>query len=359
MLTRSSLSTRAVNVSAVTDPEDDHLPGCLRRPERGLGCPLARPPLVSPRVTTSHSDTDPGGAARRVVLWAFVAEAILAGGNSVAIRFSNRELEPLWGASLRFAIAAVLVASVMAARRIPVPKGTLLAGAAVFGLFQFAGAFGLYYYALVEIQAGLGQTLLALVPLATLILAVSQRLERLRLTAVLGAVISLTGVAVMSRAPLQASVSWVSLIAVLGSVVCFGQALIIVRRLPPIHPVALNTVGMTASLPVLLAAAWVRGERLATPSLPETWVAVAYVAAVGSVVVFLLQVFVVQRWSASRTSYVMVLIPIVTVALSAWLDQEPITPGLLGGGLLIIVGVYIGALRSRAPQNPRPDGSPA
>jgi hypothetical protein len=30
-------------------------------------------------------------------LVAFVAEAILAGGNSVAIRISNRELDPLWG----------------------------------------------------------------------------------------------------------------------------------------------------------------------------------------------------------------------------------------------------------------------
>jgi drug/metabolite transporter (DMT)-like permease len=43
----------------------------------------------------------------------------------------------------------------------------------------------------------------------------------------------------------------------------------------------------------------------------------------------------------------MVLIPIVTVALSAWLDEEPITVGLLVGGAIIIVGVYIGALRQR------------
>ncbi len=293
--------------------------------------------------------------APRVVLWAFIAEAILAGGNSVAIRFSNRELEPLWGASLRFAIAAVLVGTLLAAMSIKLPRGRLLAGAALFGLFQFAGAFGLYYFALVEIQAGLGQTLLALVPLATLILAVMQRLERLRIAAVLGAVISLTGVAIMSREPLQGSVSWVSLLAVLGSVVCFAQALVIVRRLPPIHPVALNTIGMAASVPVLLAAALARGESLAMPSLPETWLAIGYVAAVGSVVVFLLQVFVVQHWSASRTSYVMVLIPIVTVVLSAWLDQEPITAGLVAGGALIIVGVYIGALRQMSPHHTTPE----
>jgi hypothetical protein len=41
----------------------------------------------------------------------------------------HRELEPFWGASLRFAIAAVLVASVMAAMNLRLPKGRLLAGA--------------------------------------------------------------------------------------------------------------------------------------------------------------------------------------------------------------------------------------
>lgn len=232
--------------------------------------------------------------------------------------------------------------------RIRIPRGRLLGGTVAYGLFQFAGAFGLYYFALVEIQAGLGQTLLALVPLATLLLAVMQKLERLRVAALVGALTSLAGVAVISSEPLRGSVSLASLAAVLGSVLCFAQALVIVRRLPPVHPVALNTVGMAASVPALLAASLLRGETLALPSLPETWVAVAYVAAIGSVIVFLLQVFVVQHWSASRTAYVMVLIPIVTVALSAWLDQEPITIGLLIGGTLIVLGVYIGALRQPA-----------
>ncbi len=296
--------------------------------------------------TESKSNHEVRADSRHIVLWAFLAEAILAGGNSVAIRFSNRELEPLWGAALRFFLAVLLIATVMAVMRIRVPRGKLLVGAMGFGLFQFAGAFGLYYYALVEIQAGLGQTLLALVPLVTLILAVAQGLERLRIAAVLGAVIALAGVALISREPLQGSVSPLSLLAVFGSVLCFAQALVIVRRLPPIHPVALNTVGMAVSVPLLIAASLIRGEGLALPTLSDTWVALAYVAAIGSVVVFLLHVFVVQHWSASRTSYVMVLIPIVTVALSAWLDQEPITAGLVAGGLLVILGVYIGALRS-------------
>jgi len=45
----------------------------------------------------------------RVALTAFVTYTVLAGGNAVCIRFSNRELAPLWGASLRFALAAALL----------------------------------------------------------------------------------------------------------------------------------------------------------------------------------------------------------------------------------------------------------
>ena len=55
--------------------------------------------------------------SERVALAAFVAQAVLAGGNAVGIRFSNRELAPLWGAGLRFALAAALLLTVMAVLR--------------------------------------------------------------------------------------------------------------------------------------------------------------------------------------------------------------------------------------------------
>lgn len=43
------------------------------------------------------------------------------------------------------------------------------------------------------------------------------------------------------------------------------------------------------------------------------------------------------------------IIPFVTVSLSAWLDQEQVGLELVAGGLLIIAGVYMGALRRARP----------
>lgn len=290
------------------------------------------------------------GDRERAVLAAFVASAVLAGGNSVAIRFSNRELGPLWGAGLRFLLAAVLLVAVIAILKLAVPRGRALAGVLLWGLFQFGGAFGLYYYALVRVHAGLGQTLLALVPLATLLLAVVQRQERLRAAAVVGTILGLVGVGFISRDPLRESVPLLSVLAVLGSVLCFAQAAVLVRRFPPVHAVTMNAVGMTAAAAVLIGGSAIAGEPHVLPDRVATWVALGYVVTVGSVVVFLLYVFVLQHWTASRAAYVMVLIPFVTVVLSAWLDDEPVGAGLLLGGLLILTGVYVGALRTvRAP----------
>jgi drug/metabolite transporter (DMT)-like permease len=281
----------------------------------------------------------------RSTVAAFVLSAVLAGGNAVGIRFSNRELDPLWGAALRFLTAAALFVALMAVLRLAVPRRRALLGAALFGLLQFGATYGLAYYALVELHAGFGQVLLALVPLLTLLLATAQGQERLRAAAVAGALLALVGVVLMSSAPIRESVPPLSLVAVLVSALCFAQAAVLVRRLPPVHPVAMNAVGMTAGAVALLVASLLAGEPHRLPDDPETWVAVSYLVTLGSMGVFLLYLYVLRRWAASRAAYAFVLIPIVTVVLSAWLDDEAVGPELLLGGALVLLGVYIGALR--------------
>jgi drug/metabolite transporter (DMT)-like permease len=284
--------------------------------------------------------------SERVALAAFVTYSLLAGGNAVCIRFSNRELDPLWGAGLRFALASALLLAVMALLRLTVPRGRALTGALLYGALNFGGAFALAYYALVRLHAGFGQILLAIAPLATLVLAVVWRQERFRAAALAGCLLSLAGIAVMSQAPLRESVPLPSLLAAIGSVLCFAQAALLVRRFPPVHPVTMNAAGMAVGAALLLAASAVAGEQWRLPSQAETWFAVAYLVVVGSGVVFVLYVVVLRRWAASRVAYGFVIVPFVTVVLSAWLDDERITAGPALGGLLVLAGVYVGALRS-------------
>jgi drug/metabolite transporter (DMT)-like permease len=294
------------------------------------------------------------GGSERVTLAAFVAGSVLAGGNGVAIRFSNRELDPLWGATLRFVLAALPLLLLARALRLALPRGRALAGAVAFGLLQFAATFALLYYALVELHAGFTQIILALVPLLALGLAVAEREERFRAGALLGGVLAVVGVAVLSGAALPSPLPLLALLAALGAAVCFAQAAVLVRILPPVHPVAMNAVGMSSGAAALFVLAVLAGDEIALPRKAATWEAVAYVALFGSIAVFLLYLFVLGRWEASRASYSFVLIPIVAIVVSAWLDDEPVGLGLVLGGALVLCGVYVGALR--APTRVRSPG---
>lgn len=299
------------------------------------------------------------GTGDRVALTAFLASTLFSGGNAVGIRFSNRELEPLWGAGLRFSLAAAILLAAAAALRLALPRGRALMGAILFGALNFGGAFALAYYALVRLHAGFGQTLLALVPLATLLLAVLQRQERFQVRALGGALVALAGIAVMSGAPAGDSVPVLSILAAVGSALCFAQAAVVVRRFPPVHPVAMNALGMTVGAALLVAAAAIRSEPFALPERVATWTAIGYLVVLGSVVNFVLYVVVLRYWAASRAAYLFVLVPFVTVAVSIWLDDEPVGPGLAVGGVLVLAGVWVGALRPQSAEHAGKAGAAA
>jgi drug/metabolite transporter (DMT)-like permease len=277
-----------------------------------------------------------------------VTGTVLAGGNAVGVRVSNRELDPLWGAGLRFLLAASLLGAVMAVMGLTLPRGRALRGVLVYGTLIFGGAFSFTYYALVDIHAGLGQTLLALVPLATLLLAALQRQERLRLAAVVGTSLSIVGIGVISGVSGSDSAPAFSLLAVFGAVLCFAQATVLVRHFPLVHPVTANALGMAIGAAILVALSLILKESIVLPERGATWLALAYLVVLGSGPVFVLYVVVVRLWGASRAAYAFVLIPLVTVLLSAWIDNEPIGAGLVLGGLLVLAGVYVGALRPAA-----------
>jgi drug/metabolite transporter (DMT)-like permease len=110
------------------------------------------------------------------------------------------------------------------------------------------------------------------------------------------------------------------------------------------HPVAMNFVAMSIGALVLLIVAAAAGERLVLPDEGETQLALVYLVA-ATVGLFLLVLAVVQRWTASATSYVFVLMPVVAIAVGALIADEKITPTTVLGGAIVCVGVLVGAVR--------------
>ena len=84
------------------------------------------------------------------VLAVFVAVVLIGGTNFVAVRFSNRELPPFWGAGLRFAIAGLLLVGFARWRGIPLPLGSALPGVALLGVINIGLAYALAYWGLLQ-----------------------------------------------------------------------------------------------------------------------------------------------------------------------------------------------------------------
>jgi drug/metabolite transporter (DMT)-like permease len=279
----------------------------------------------------------------RTTTAAFLLIVLLAGGNGVAIRFSNHELAPLWGATLRFVVASAVLLAAVRIWRLALPRGQALIGAVLYGLLGFALTFGLAYTALVDVGAGLAQIVLAMVPLFTFLLAVVQGLERFRWQSLLGCAVALAGIAIVFGEQVEAAVPVVSLLAIVAGAASMAESNVVIKRYPRAHPLATNAVAMGAASVALLLATLIAGQRITVPVGMQTWLAVGYVSVLGSVGVFSLFLYVLARWSASSSSYVMLLIPLVTVALGAALDREAVTPAYFLGGPLVLLGTYIGA----------------
>ena len=285
-----------------------------------------------------------GRSPDALALGAFAVAVTLGGANFLAVRFSNRELAPFWGAGLRFALAALLFVLIALGLRLPWPRGRQLATTALYGSLAFALSYALLYWALVHVTAGVAVVVLAIVPLATLLLAVAQGLEGLRVRAAIGALLALAGIAWMAIGSQNVVLPVSALAAMLGAALCIGQSIILGKRLSANHPAMTNAVGMTAGAVLLLVFSMATGESWNLPRQSEPLWAVAYLVTLGSVGLFVLVLLVVRRWTASATSYMFVLFPVVTMALGAWLADEAVTRQAVTGAALVMLGVWLGAL---------------
>ncbi len=286
----------------------------------------------------------------RLTLAAFAALLAIGGLSAIAIRAGSGELPPFWGAFLRFGTAALLLFVVAGAARLPFPRGRALAGTVLFGALGFAASYALFYWGIVDVQAGLAQILMSLIPLFTLLFAVAHRVEVLTARALAGTILAAAGIAVVSTEQLSLAVPLVAVLAIVGSAACAAEAGVLVKAFPRAHLVTFNAVSMGVGAALLLALSILANEPMVIPERAATLLSLAYLIPVGSIGIFLLYVFVLQRWTASAASYMFVLLPFVTVAVGVLFAGERLSVPLVLGALLVLLGVYIGALSGSSPR---------
>lgn len=297
---------------------------------------------------STPTSTTPG----RATLTAFAAATVLGGGNFIGVRFSNRELDPLWGATLRFTVAAVLFILIAVVMRLRWPRGRVLLHTAAFGILSFALFYALMYWALVRVTAGVATVVMAMVPLVTLLLAGAHGMERIGRRQLFGAVLAVAGIGWISIGSEELRVPPLALVAMGVAILCVGESVILGKKLSANHPAMTNAVAMTTGALALALMSVIAGDRWVLPQATEVRWAVAYLVTLGSVGLFVLILLVVRTWTASATAYMFVLFPIVTMLLAAALGDEELTLRGVTGALVVMAGVWFGALAPGAVPSP-------
>jgi drug/metabolite transporter (DMT)-like permease len=287
-------------------------------------------------------------------LAAFGGAVLIGGVNFLAVKFSNEELEALPGAAIRFGAGAVLLVLISALWKFEFPRGRAALGAAIYGLLGFGVSYAFLYYAIQGLGAGGTSVILASVPLATLILAVIHRQEVLTARGVFGGVLAVIGIGILSLGSFDADLepSYVGA-AVLGAI-CIAESGVVIKGFPRAPLMSTNALGMVVGALFLIITALLFDASWTMPSEGKTWAALAWLIVMGSVGLFWLFLYIIERWTASAASYITTLFPVVAITLGALFADEEITIELILGGALVVTAVYVGALSQAARAAPPP-----
>ncbi|HWP63947.1 MAG TPA: EamA family transporter [Candidatus Binatia bacterium] len=279
----------------------------------------------------------------RLTLASFGGVVLIGGLNGIAVKATVGELEPLWSAAVRFIAASILMLGLVTYGRRTLPRGRSLGGAALYGAVGIGAGYGFLYTALQSVPAGTAMLLIALAPLFTFGLAIAHRQEAFRFQGLVGALVALGGVGIVTADQLGSDVPAVGLLLAVLATVCLAESSVIAKWIPRSDPFGTNVVAMGAGGGLLLVGSALGAERWTVPVETDTWVALGYLALLGSVVMFALFLFTLGRWTASAVSYVTLLMPMVTIVAAAILTAERPSVAFLLGGAVVLVGVYVGA----------------
>ena len=175
-------------------------------------------------------------------------------------------------------------------------------------------------------------------------------LEEFRLNALIGALIAVVGVGVVFNDQMGSNVPVMGMVSVLAACITIAETTVILKWFPRGNPLAFNAVALPLAATMFLIATILFGEPRNLPHSPEVWFAFIWLTVVGTIGVMTLFIVIIKRLSASVASYQFLLMPLVTVAASAVITGERVTPAFALGAAIVLMGVYVGIIRgARAP----------
>jgi drug/metabolite transporter (DMT)-like permease len=280
---------------------------------------------------------------------------VVWGSTYLAIRIVVREMPPLAAAGTRFLCAGALMGVVALAvdRRHGWPAPRQWRDYALIGVLLLSVGNSLVMWAEKTVPSGIAALIVATVPVWILLLdGLRPGGQPWTARVWVGTAVGLAGVGLVARPEGEVDAShWLAIlglqVATLSWTVGSLYAQQVARRLPLASAAA---VEMLAGSLAILAASALLGEdwsRMAAASA-RAWAGVSYLVAFGSLVGFTAFAYCLNELPATTVGTYAYVNPVVAVVLGRLVLDEPLTPGLLGGGLFIVLSVVLTTLRRRA-----------
>jgi drug/metabolite transporter (DMT)-like permease len=279
---------------------------------------------------------------------------VVWGSTYLAIRIVVREMPPLAAAAIRFLAAGVAMSGLafLADRRHERPTKRQLLDYAFIGILLLALGNGCVMWAERSIPSGTTALIVATTPVWIVLFdGLRPGGEPWTARAWVGALVGLAGVFLVARpegglrsehlasvvALPAASLSWS-----IGSLYAQSRP----RKLPLFTA---SAVEMLAGSLVLFVESYVLREEFARvfAAPASAWYGLLYLAVFGSLVGFTAFAHCLNELPAATVATYAYVNPVVAVALGRALLGERLSPGLLGGGGLILLSVVLSSLRPR------------
>jgi drug/metabolite transporter (DMT)-like permease len=263
-----------------------------------------------------------------------------------AIRVSIAAYPTYAAVALRFAIAVAILLP-LAIRAQAWPRGRVWGWLVLAGVLDAIG-YLLVYVGEERVSGAVGAVLYGTQPLMLAILLTATRIERLSRRHIIGAVISLAGVAVLFLDRLDVSARQATGVAmVIGSVVVTTvYSTIMKQKAAGLNNLVSTTIFLAVTAIVLGAVALAAGDAIPWPPPLRPTLALLYLAIVGSVIAFLCYFWLLEKTSLQISSTLVFVYPLVAIVVDALFEHElPLGRRAYLGVAITLSGLAVSLLR--------------
>jgi len=268
---------------------------------------------------------------------------VIWAGNIVAVKAAVDAAGPITAVLLRYAIVAAVCLPWL--RWLPGRMWWLLATGLVAGaLFMTLGAIAFSVAENISAMAIAGQLG---VPFS-LILAVIIYKERIRWPRITAVALSIAGVVVMGFDPAIIN-DRLGLLLTVAAALAWAAGNLMFRKLDGVPVMTIHAWLGLVSVPVMLAASLLMepGHLARVPAMPPAvWAWLCYSAILSSLLGHGGMTWLFQRYPVAIVSPLTLPTPLISVGIAVLVFATPITPRMIVGGTLTLIGVAIITLRT-------------